>query len=150
MLTVKNFGYDFPYVWKTEVENINDMFSDVFFNSKSFNLDKIFDKELNKDKTSGVLKEFDDFYRFELPVPGLVKENIKVELENKNLIVSYEIKQGEYSDKTLFVSNSFYKKMLLPKSDSENINAKLENGVLIVTVKKVAEPKQVNKVIEIK
>ena len=125
---------------------LSDLFRDGLFYYKTFNLANYFSD--TKPKDEGVLKEFDDFYRFELPVPGIDKKDVKVELNNKYLTVSYNIKEND--DKTLFVSNSFCKKMLLPKSNVEKVEATMENGVLVVKVGKIVEKEKQTKVIEIK
>lgn len=74
---------------------------------------------------------------FEMFVPGLTKDSVKVELENKQLFIeaSYSSDLTSYSiSKTFTVSDSV---------DTENIDAKVENGILklVLPYKKKEEKK---------
>lgn len=74
---------------------------------------------------------------FEMFVPGLTKDSVKVELENKQLFIeaNYTSDLTSYSiSKTFTVSDSV---------DTENIDAKVENGVLklVLPYKKKEEKK---------
>jgi HSP20 family protein len=90
--------------------------------------------------------EFEKHYEFNLAVPGLTKEDIKVSLNGDLLDVSYAIEKTE--GKTYFVYSNFKKSLVLPKdSDKQNIEAEVKNGILTIVVpkqiKKTTEPKQI-------
>jgi HSP20 family protein len=90
--------------------------------------------------------EFEKHYEFNLAVPGLTKEDIKVNLNGDLLGISYAIEKTE--GKTYFVYSNFKKSLTLPKdSDKQNIEAEVKNGILTIVVpkqiKKTTEPKQI-------
>jgi HSP20 family protein len=77
------------------------------------------------------------FARFE--VPGVKKEDVKVELNDRVLTVTVEKKekQGEAES-----SYTFTRSISVPESvKSDAIGAKLEDGVLVVTLPKTEERK---------
>ena len=83
-----------------------------------------------------------------LATPGLVKEDLKVEVENNILSVSYEKKE---EDNNSFVKKSFSRRWSLPKgSTTELIEAEFKNGVLTVTVDKPTPPEPKTHTVKIK
>lgn len=99
-------------------------------------------------------------YRIEVAAPGMTKEDFKVHVdENDNLIVSME-KKSETNEEQKesrylrreFSYSQFQQAMSLPdNADKDNIEAKVENGVLTIDIpKKSAEERRSTKVIEIK
>ena len=100
------------------------------------------------------IHETPEAYHLELSVPGRVKEDFKLNVENGLLTVSFEKKEESKSEdyKTLrreFSFRSFKRSFTLDENiDAENIQAKYENGLLKILVprKKVAKPesRQIN------
>jgi HSP20 family protein len=94
-------------------------------------------------------------YELHIMMPGLNKEDIKIDLEEKKLTISAERKQeSEESGVKYHAVESFFGKFSrsfnLPKnSDIENIGAEFKNGILVVSIPK-AEPAKTSKSIEIK
>lgn len=97
------------------------------------------------------IKEKDDCYQLLIEIPGAKKEDIKIELNNHDLIVSVEKelnkkeedKNGKviYQERSLGAqSRSFY---LDESCNPEDIKAAFENGLLKITL-----PKQSKKEIE--
>jgi HSP20 family protein len=95
-------------------------------------------------------------FKIELSVPGLKKDDFKIEVENGTLTVSCE-KEEENTDKEKryrvreYSYNSFSRSFQLPENvKEENINAKYEDGVLCLTVPKkeltTSKPKKAIKV----
>ena len=89
-------------------------------------------------------------------IPGVKKENIKITLQDNILTIEGEKKnESEQKDKNFYRSErmfgSFKRSFTLPvEVDSENVEAKFENGMLHVQLKKI-EPKIKNeKNIELK
>ena len=68
-------------------------------------------------------------WNVEIEMPGLTKEDINIELKNNSILIS-EVK-GEESDSVRYESLKY----TLPKTaDKDNISAKMENGVLNLSV----------------
>ncbi len=101
----------------------------------------------------------DKCYDVELAVPGLTKQDLKIELENDNVLsVSMERKQEKDDKKGRYVRRefsyqSFRQSYILPENiDSKNIVAEVEHGVLKIHVPKqtATNTEQAVKQIEIK
>jgi HSP20 family protein len=104
--------------------------------------------------------ESDNDYRIEVAAPGMTKGDFCVRIDDdNNLVISME-KKSEDSDKNEnalylrreFSYSKFEQKMILPKNaDKEKIVAKMEHGVLNVSIPKMKEEdlKKNMKVIEI-
>lgn len=79
-------------------------------------------------------------YVAKLELPGLTKEDVKVEVTDEGLIITGERKlEKEEKEEGYFRSErsygTFYRSIPLPKEAKiENIKAELNNGVLVVTV----------------
>lgn len=80
--------------------------------------------------------EDENKFNVELSAPGFTKEDIKVEVEENQMTISGEHKtENEQTEKTFtrkeFSYGSFKRSFTLPETvDTENINAKYENGIL--------------------
>ncbi len=89
------------------------------------------------------IKQNDDSFLVEVAAPGMTKEdcNVRVDDDN-NLVISFEKKnEAEEKDKKgaylrrEFSYTQFQRTMILPDNvDKEKITAKVENGVLSVTI----------------
>ncbi|MBD3230514.1 MAG: Hsp20 family protein [Candidatus Lokiarchaeota archaeon] len=129
-----------------------------------FNLDKFFDDFLREpfgiSKEKPVypkvdIKELENKYELTAEVPGLDKEDIKIEI-NKDILSlksEKETKVEEESEKGNYIYRersyrSFQRQFRLPENANyENINAKMENGILKVTIdKKEPEPAKTIKI----
>jgi HSP20 family protein len=104
--------------------------------------------------------ESDNDYRIEVAAPGMTKDDFCVRIDDdNNLVISMEKKaeNSENNENTLYLRrefsySKFEQKMLLPKNaDREKIVAKMEHGVLNVSIPKLKEEdiKKNMKVIEI-
>ena len=118
----------------------DDFFEDEFFPRHEF----FSKKERNLMKTD--IKETKDCYEFVVEVPGVKKDDLKMELHEGNLIVSYEIKNDDNEKKDNYIINerkvrsasrSYY---LGRDYKEEDIKAKFDDGLLYITV-----PKEVKK-----
>ena len=111
-------------------------------------LDDLFDN-VNTNNTKTLMrtnvKENDNGYILEIEIPGVKKENIKLEYHDKYLKVFYkteEVKNEEENGKYLRrerFSGSFSRSYFMPDVDSNNIEAAYENGVLKVSLAKKKE-----------
>ena len=85
-------------------------------------------------KTSNVINNEND-YRFQLAVPGLSKEDVKITVKDGTISLKYE--NTKTDNKSFVFTNSFKKEYILPDdSDENNITGKIENGILEVIIPK--------------
>lgn len=98
--------------------------------------------------------ETENAYEMELNVPGRKKEDFKINLEDGLLTISFEKKEENTTNgKTLrreFSYQSFKRSFNLDETvDADNIQAKYENGILILTLPKKEQAKPAKKEISI-
>jgi HSP20 family protein len=87
----------------------------------------------------------DNEYQIEVAVPGLIKDDISINVKDRVLTIEHERDEEE----TFRFTNSFIKEYSLPDDVSvKGITAKVENGVLLVTLPKVKK-KNTERTIEI-
>jgi HSP20 family protein len=91
--------------------------------------------------------EDDGAYTVEMAVPGMEKADFRINLENKMLCIASEKKsesekkEDNYSRKE-FSYQSFSRSFSLPDSaDESKIDAKYQNGILIINIPKKEEAK---------
>lgn len=94
------------------------------------------------------MTESDDHYMVSVDLPGIKKEDIKIEMQNNVLSISGERKREVNTDSKEKVqryerSYGFFQRSLtLPQSvESEKIDAQYENGVLQILLPKAATAK---------
>ena len=86
---------------------------------------------------------------FELDVPGVQKEDVTVDLNGTTLLITGELKESETKGVThrrTRRTGKFAYRVTLPRTvDAENIEAKLADGVLTVSVPKTeaAKPRRI-------
>jgi HSP20 family protein len=101
------------------------------------------------------VKDNDKDYEIEVAAPGMKKQDFSINVENRILTISAEIKdeKEEKEDKYTrreFIATSFTRSFSLPENaDENNIQAHYENGILRVSVPKVEEKKPDKKKIEL-
>jgi len=114
---------------------LNDFENDVF-------------KHQNNDDVPAVnIQEDEKQFLLELAVPGMKKDDFKIDLENQVLTISSEIKEeteeteNSYTRRE-FVYNSFSRSFTLPKNIvSEKIKADYKDGILKISLPKNKETK---------
>lgn len=105
--------------------------------------------------------ETENDYKVELAAPGMKKEDFNIHINDDNeLVISMEKKEDKKEEKKNgrylrreFSYSKFQQTLILPDNvDKEKIDAKMEDGVLIVDLPKRSpeEAKKSTKVIEIK
>jgi len=136
-----------------KVANGYSTFNDLFDNF--FNEGVLLNKRL--DKTPAVnIYENETSFQIELAVPGLKKEDFKINLEKDVLSISADVKQESNTEsikvnRREFGFYSFKRSFNLPDLiDHSNIEAKYQDGILSLTIAKKEEEIVKTRVIEIK
>ncbi len=122
---------------------------------RKFYLDDLFDNftegEVSKMKCD--IYEIENTYFIEMDIPGFKKEDIKIECNNGNLVISAEKTQKEDMDKKYIRRERIYGKysrsFYLGEVDEDNITAEFVDGILKLSIPKQIE-KETRKFIEIK
>ena len=106
--------------------------------------DNFFERDFNKMKCD--IFEEDNKYHVELDLPGFKKEEIKIECNKGNLIItaSKEEKNDEDNKNRKYIKrervyNKYSRNFYLGDVDEENINAKFNDGILTVVIPKKDE-----------
>lgn len=95
--------------------------------------------------------EKDEAWKGELDLPGFAKEEVKVSLD-KDRVLLIEAKQPELAEgqeRDFARSEATYRVRLPREADAEKLEAKLENGVLRVTIPKLTPDSQIARHIEL-
>jgi len=107
----------------------------------------LFKHKNNNDVPAVNIQEDEKQFLLELAVPGMKKDDFKIDLENQVLTISSEIKEeteeteNNYTRRE-FVYNSFSRSFTLPKSIvSEKIKADYKVGILKISLPKNKETK---------
>ncbi|KAL2925650.1 17.9 kDa class II heat shock protein [Bienertia sinuspersici] len=109
-------------------------------------------------RTAADVKEYPNSYQFIIDMPGLKSGDIKVQVEDENvLVISGERKREEEKDGVKYLRmerriGKFMRKFVLPENaNMEKISAVCQDGVLTVTVDKLPPPEPKKpKTIEVK
>ena len=138
---VRTNGNSFPSVPSL----LNDFFTDDWFNSSLMNW-----RSEGASLPAVNVKETNDDFMIEVAVPGMKRDDFKVELDNNVLTISSskedsreeKARHGEYTRRE-FSYQSFQRSFSLPESrvDGGKISAKYTDGILYVTVPKREEAK---------
>ncbi len=134
---------------KNEIMRNN--FLDPFFSD-------FFEENSNKKLMKTNIIDNGDHYEFEIELPKVKKENVKVSVEDGYLTVSAEYnseeneknKNSKFLRKECFYSTTSRSYYVGKGVTEEMVTGKLENGVLTLEVKKPVETKPVKRYIEIK
>ncbi len=110
-------------------DEFNDFFTDV----------------LGKDMKTNILEE-NDTYVVTCEIPGVAKENVKINVEDNTLIISVAKKETNKDEKKSYLvkeisESALTRQFYLEDMDENNISAKLDNGILTITVGKLKEVK---------
>jgi len=96
------------------------------------------------------IRETNENFEVEVAAPGMKKEDFKVELNGNLLTIRSErqhdetVNEGERFSRREFSYQSFERSFQLPKDvvDIDQIRAKYENGLLMLTIPKKEEARQ--------
>ena len=91
------------------------------------------------------VEETDDAYTVELELPGVARDDVDIQLDDRRLTVSGDIEEKERKGilhrRTRRVGRFHYSVTLPGDVDADNVSAQLHDGVLTVHVPKSAQTK---------
>jgi HSP20 family protein len=128
-----------------------------FFFDDFFNFPAV-EKKFEATTPAVNVKETDNAFIVEVAIPGVKKEDVKVELNENVLSISSEVKKetnekNEKYTRKEFSYSGFKRSFTVDeeKINTENIEAKFENGILSVNLfkKEKTEPEKKTKTIDI-
>jgi len=129
-------------------------------NSPRFIRDDFFNEDWKQHRRVPVnISETDDTYQLAVVAPGLQKEDLKIQVNDNTLTISFEkaeVNKEESPENTPKVLKEEFKLQafkrsfkLGEKADAEKISARYENGVLNLNIPKKEQVKAANKFIDI-
>lgn len=96
------------------------------------------------------IKENKDNYTMELLVPGFTKEDIDINLKDEYLTITVSKEENDEEYLLKEINNYSYKRSYyVGKVTLNDIKAKLENGILTLTINKVKEKEPISQKVEI-
>lgn len=119
---------------------------DEFLNENFFNLAGMAGKTGNLPRVN--ITETDDDFKVEMAAPGMRKEDFHVELDNDNLVIWTERSSSEENTESNyhrreFSYEAFRRSFYLPNTvEAEKINARYENGLLLLVIPKKEEARK--------
>ena len=121
-----------------------DLFEDLFGNERKEKMER---KNYECAPSTNILETNEDF-KLQMAVPGVKKEDIKIDLEKNILNISSEKSAKEQNEESIkftrkeFVYGTFKRSFTLPETiDSDKIGAEVKDGILTVTLPKMEEIK---------
>ena len=132
---------------------VNPWFNDVF--DTLFNDSVLNDRFVTKTPAVNIAETESEFH-IELAVPGLKKEDFKINLDKNVLSVSAEkkaenVEEGKKYSKREYSYSSFVRSFTLPEvADQAKIEAEYTDGILKLNVAKKEEAKAQNREISVK
>jgi HSP20 family protein len=147
-MTLVKFNADKNNNQRGLVPSINHVFDSIFTDSFFAGREATLVPAVN-------ILETADQYQIELAAPGLSKEDFKINLERKLLsIVVQKEQSNEQDDKNYsrreFSYHSFMRSFTLPDSaDEHHIQAKYNDGILLIQIPKKEEAKMTSRQISI-
>jgi HSP20 family protein len=122
---------------------------DDFFNRELFNWGINNYSSTSTTVPSVNIRENEDAYEVQIAAPGMNKKDFEVKLDGNLLTISSSKQDSSEREQDNFTRRefsyqSFQRSLELPKDvvDQDNINAKYENGLLLLTIPKKEDAKQ--------
>jgi HSP20 family protein len=121
-----------------------DLFDDLFGKEKQEKMER---RNYDCAPSTNIMETNDDF-KLQMAVPGVKKEDIKIDLEKNVLNISSEKSaeekdtEGEKYTRREFAYGTFCRSFTLPDTiNTDKIGAEVKDGILTVTLPKKAETK---------
>lgn len=134
-------------IMSAQSQLINELFGDLFAPINKLK-HQVFGPATN-------IKENENEIQMEIVMPGISKENIRLEIESNTLTISFEKSHESTIDNESFLRrefdfSNFARSFTLPDNiQKDSISSKLENGILLVTLPKIKIIESKTKIIDI-
>lgn len=122
----------------------NDFLTNRFFTPRLFDFDdEFFTRSITPPLAN--INETNKEYQMDLSVPGMKRDDFKVDVDNGIITISSEKEEEKNEEdknysRCEFSYSKFSRSFTLPENaDENNIKAKYDNGILKVTIPKVEE-----------
>lgn len=117
------------------MDNFYDVLDDFFTEGRGIQ------RNLNYDTFKLDIEEKEDEYVLEAELPGVDKEQIKLELEDERLTIAVSREENKDIEEKNFIHkerriSSMQRCVYLENIDDQAIKAKLDNGILTINVQK--------------
>ncbi|HXA01882.1 MAG TPA: Hsp20/alpha crystallin family protein [Cytophagaceae bacterium] len=138
-----------------ELAPMRSMLTDILNETRLLNSDLFDMTSLSVNLPAINIVEDEKEFKVEMAAPGFSKKDFKVKIENDTLIISAEKKEEQKEENKEFKRrefnySSFERAFALPESINEdNINAQYNDGILKLTLPKVAGARRKSKEISI-
>ncbi len=137
----------------TAPTHFGELLENVFSGNFPVNFDDHF--QVKKFQPAVNIKESDNAYSIEVLTPGIPKDEIKIDVDGKKLIISYEKSESTEEQADTYIRNEFrtesFKRAfsLSEKIELSEIAATYDNGVLFINIPKKDEAVNVKRTIAI-
>lgn len=137
----------------SRTEDIFDDFFDSFFNEDFFTPMRSLDNRFGGFKVD--VSDQGDKYLIEADLPGMEKENVSIEYDNKYLTISAKREESKETKESSYIRRErqcgeYRRSFYIDNIQSEDIEATFKSGVLKIELKKKPQITGGNKYIEIK
>lgn len=137
----------------SRTEDIFDDFFDSFFNEEFFTPMRSLDNRFGGFKVD--VSDQGDKYLIEADLPGMEKENVSIEYDNKYLTISAKREESKETKDDSYIRRErqcgeYRRSFYIDNIQSEDIEATFKSGVLKIQLKKKPQITGGNKYIEIK
>ena len=114
------------------------LLNDLFLDYDPFNKEEVLDNLDDYPVQANVLSKENEIF-IEMLAPGIPKEDITIDCENSKLVVSYKTPKetsidGEYIQQQIFKDGFKNTFKLSAEMDEDKISAKMNNGILEITI----------------
>ncbi|KAL2620070.1 hypothetical protein R1flu_000275 [Riccia fluitans] len=133
---------------RSMIDSMDRIFEDPFFSPSAFRPETPLRRSM---RVPWDFQETDKDYKLRFDMPGLSKEEVKVYVEDDDLVIKGEHEKKSEDDEWVSRSHGSYNcRIVLPdNANPEQIKAELKNGVLNVTIAKVVRQEQEKNVIDV-
>ena len=119
---------------------------DILFNHMLDRMEEAFVPSYTSAHSYSYLHPTEDGYEYEVPVPGMTRENVKIQLDERASTMYIKADTEKKNKYSKIASNYQYVQSLPKDVDVESISATVEHGVLTVSMKRIQKQQNVKEI----